>query len=165
VKFTQALYGRKIPVKRYHGVDVNRRMIKFLIQNVKEPKFSCKYISIYNARYHRRGGEPLSADIDIGVPGQIFDLVCLFSVFTHLSPEDYQAMLHLTRKYVATDGTLIFIDDTIEGDFVDLDPDFPLLKAVYRERAVREFADAANWSVTRIFRPGKRQHRIVCRPV
>jgi SAM-dependent methyltransferase len=168
VKFTQALYGRRIPIKRYHGVEVDQRLIDFLAGNVKDPKFSYKFIAIYNARYHRRGGKPLSAQVDIGVPGQTFDLVCLFSVFTHLAPPDFRAMLNLARKYVAADGTLVFtafIDDTIEGDFVDLDPARPLFKAVYRERAIREFVEAANWSVTRIFRPGSRQHRIVCRPV
>jgi hypothetical protein len=110
----------------------------------------------------------LSADTDIGAAGQTFDLVCLFSVFTHLAPEDYQAMRHLARTYVAAHGTLIFtsfIDDAIGQDFVDLDPDHPLLKAVYREKAVRKFAEVAGWSVTRIFRPGKRRHRIVGRPV
>src|SRR5580692_7994503 len=52
--FTQAFYGRHIPVKRYHGVDVDSRMIKFLRENVKDPKFSYRYIPVYNARYHRR---------------------------------------------------------------------------------------------------------------
>ncbi len=35
---------------------------------------------------------------DIGVKRRTFDFICLFSIFTHLAPADYQAMLELTRK-------------------------------------------------------------------
>ena len=166
VKFTQAFYGRGIPVKTYHGVDVDKGMIAFLSRNVRDSRFSYKHIDIFNARYHARG-QPLSAGIDIGAAGREFDLVCLFSVFTHLTPTDYRAMLELARRYIAPTGTLIFtsfIDDTIPGDFLDSMPDLPLFRALYRESAVRDFATAANWSVQRIVRPGNRQHRIVCLP-
>jgi 2-polyprenyl-3-methyl-5-hydroxy-6-metoxy-1,4-benzoquinol methylase len=167
VKFTQAFYGRKIPVKRYHGVDVGFAMIKFLKDNVADERFSYKYIKVYNARYHRRGGEPLSADIDIGAKKQVFDLVCLFSVFTHLDPADYQAMLRLARKYISFDGTFIFttfIDDSIDGDFIDKNPELPMHMAVYRENIVRKFAVEASWSIRNLFQFGKGQHWVICKP-
>jgi SAM-dependent methyltransferase len=164
-KFTQAFYGRKIPVKRYHGVDVDPDMIAFLSSAVKDERFSYKHIDVYNERYHT-AGKRLSADTDLGVPGETFDLICLFSVFTHLEPSDYQAMLELTRRRISPSGTLIFtsfIDNGLSEDFKDRDPEQPLHMALYRENAVREFARAARWSVNKIFLPGA-QHWVVCTP-
>jgi hypothetical protein len=37
-----------------------------------------------------------------------FDLICLFSVFTHLAPHDYVAMLRLLRQHATPDATLLF---------------------------------------------------------
>ncbi len=167
VKFTQVLYGRNIPVKLYHGVDLDRRMIRFLASNVRDKRFSYSHISVYNEMYCRKGA-PLTPDVDIGAAGQEFDLISLFSVFTHLAPRDFQAMLALTRKYVARDGHLIFtsfIDETVEGEFLDSVPGRPLLRAHYREEVIRKYASAANWSVNRVFRPPRQQHWVVCRPV
>jgi SAM-dependent methyltransferase len=164
-KFTQAFYGRHIPVKRYHGVDVDPEMIDFLSSAVKDEKFSYKHIDVYNARYYN-AGERLSADTNLGVERRTFDLICLFSVFTHLDPTDFQAMLALTRRYIAPAGKLIFtafIDNKLSKDFEDKDPGQPLLMALYREAALREFAGAAGWSVDKIFLPGA-QHWIVCTP-
>ena len=166
VRFTQVLYGRNIPVKRYHGVELDRGMIKFLESNVKDKRFSYRHISVYHEMYCRKGSL-LTPDVDIGAAGQEFDLISLFSVFTHLAPRDFQAMLALTRKYIARDGHLIFtsfIDETIEGEFMDFVPGRPLLRAHYREEVIRKYASATNWSVNRIFRPPKQQHWVVCRP-
>lgn len=165
VKFTQVLYGRQRPVERYHGVDVDREMIEFLSSNVNDPRFTYKQIDVYNERYHKTGA-PLSCETDIGAEGQTFDAICLFSVFTHLAPADYRAMLELARKYISPTGKLIFtsfIDDTILEDFKDMDPAKPLFKAHYRESVVRELAVAAKWSIECIFLRGA-QHWIICSP-
>jgi len=34
------------------------------------------------------------------IEGRRFDLICLFSVFTHMVPDDYIAMLRLLRRFV-----------------------------------------------------------------
>ncbi|HEY3777025.1 MAG TPA: class I SAM-dependent methyltransferase [Rhizomicrobium sp.] len=167
VRFTQAFYGRDIPVKRYHGVELDPEMIGFLASNVKDRRFSYKHIAVYHEMYCRKG-PPLTPEIDIGAAGQEFDLISLFSVFTHLAPADCQAMLALARKYISPDGHLIFtgfLDETAEGGFLDVVPGRPLLRAHYREELIRKYASAAHWSVTRIFRPPKQKHWIVCRPV
>jgi SAM-dependent methyltransferase len=167
VKFTQAFFGRQVKVKQYHGVDVDRDMIDYLSTHVKGRRFTYKHIDVYNAMYHKSGPK-LSADTDIGAKGRTFDLICLFSVFTHLVPEDFRAMLQLARRYIADDGTLLFtcfVDDTIPGDFKDFDPTRPLLRAIYRESAVRAFARETNWSVRDIRRHPGQQPLVVCSPV
>jgi 2-polyprenyl-3-methyl-5-hydroxy-6-metoxy-1,4-benzoquinol methylase len=166
VKFTQAFYGRGIPVKQYHGVDVDGAMIEFLSSNVFNDKFSYKHIDVYNEMYNKRG-DALSPDTDIGAAGREFDLICLFSVFTHLAPTDYVAMLRLARKYIAPNGKLIYttcIDEQITEKFKDTFKDQPLLKAVYREDAVREMLASAKWAPTRLFKLGAAKTWDVCEP-
>jgi SAM-dependent methyltransferase len=166
VKFTQAFYGRNVPVKQYHGVDVDGPMIDFLVSNVFDDKFSYKHIDVYNEMYHKSGAA-LSAQTNIGASGRQFDLICLFSVFTHFAPKDYMAMLKLTRNYVAPKGKLIytaFIDNRIRGKFKDAFAVQPLLKAVYKKDAVRAMLAAARWKPTRFFKHGSAKMWIVCEP-
>ena len=166
VKFSQAILNRCLPVGAYHGVDVDAEMIAYLKSAVSDPRFSYHHIDVHNRRYNKRGA-PLSAETDVGASGRRFDVVGLFSVFSHLEPHDYQAMLALARRHVADDGTLVFttfIRDDIAGDFQDENPERPLLRALYREDAVRRYAADAGWRVEQIVPPRRAQHYVVCRP-
>lgn len=167
VKFTQAFLNRALPIGRYHGVDVDRDMIAFLAEHVADPRFSYAAISVYNEMYNKAGA-PLSRDLDLGTGDARFDVICLFSVFTHLAPHDYAEMLALARRHVAPTGRLIFttfLDETIPGDFKDEDPVRPLLRALYKEAAVRRMVAEAGWRLERLNEPLKRtQHILVCAP-
>lgn len=167
VKFTQAFLNRSIAIGHYHGVDVDRDMIAYLADNVADPRFTYAPIDVHNEMYNK-AGVPLSRHLDIGAGGRLFDVICLFSVFTHLAPADYAEMLALARRHIAPAGRLIFttfLDATIEGDFKDEDPARPLLRALYKESAVRRMVAEAGWSIERINTPLKRaQHGIVCVP-
>jgi SAM-dependent methyltransferase len=106
VKFTQAFLNHSLPVKRYVGVDVYGEMIEFLRANVHDPRFEYHHIDAHNALYNP-GGRPL-ADATMPLAGRTFDLICLFSVFTHLAPDDYQTMLRRLRPHVRANGRLFF---------------------------------------------------------
>jgi len=117
VKFTQALINHSLPVKRYVGVDVDRDMIELLRENVHDPRFEYFHIDAHNAMYNA-DGELLSEDTKLPIDGRAFDVICLFSVFTHLAPHDYRTMLELLRRYVKPDGKLfftLFVDELTEG--------------------------------------------------
>ena len=166
VKFTQVFYGRGVPVKQYHGVDVDGPMIDFLESNVHDDRFSYRHIDVYNEMYNKRG-TALSPETNIGAGGRKFDVVCLFSVFTHLAPKDYLAMLKLTRRYVDPNGKLVFttfIDDTIRGNFKDVVVGKPLLEAAYKKDAIREMLVSARWKPTRFFKHGSTKIWVVCEP-
>jgi 2-polyprenyl-3-methyl-5-hydroxy-6-metoxy-1,4-benzoquinol methylase len=169
VNFTEALYGHGVPVKRYHGVDVSKPIIAFLRKAVKDARFSFCFLDVNNARYRKVSTVKLSAETDIGAAGEKFDIVCLFSVFTHLDPADYGAMLELCRRHIRDNGTLFFtsfLNNDIDGDFVDRDPEHPLLMAIYREDAARRYAANAGWKVEKVYPASQpRQSRIVCTPV
>jgi len=54
------------------------------------------------------------------IDGRRFDLICLFSVFTHLAPDDYVAMLRLLRRFIRPDGRLfftLFLNEESEGGY------------------------------------------------
>jgi SAM-dependent methyltransferase len=117
VKFTRLFVNDQIPIKRYAGVDVYREMIEFLQANVEDPRFEYVHIDVKNELYNP-DGNPFSADIRLPFGEGSFDLVCLFSVFTHLPPDDYRTMLTVLRPYVRPRGKLffsLFIDELTEG--------------------------------------------------
>jgi len=115
VKFTQAFIGRSLPIRRYVGVDVYEEMIEFLRRTVDDPRFEYHHVNTHNELYNPNG-EPLTEATVLPV-GE-FDLICLFSVFTHLAPSDYRTMLGLLRRHVKRDGRLfftLFIDEPTQS--------------------------------------------------
>jgi len=122
-KFTQALLNHDLPVKSYVGVDVYREMIDFLRENVSDPRFEYDHIDVHNDLYNPDAA-PMTEHTDLGVGDRTFDVICLFSVFTHLAPHDYTTMLRLLRRYIRPEGRLIytlFVDELTEGGhgFID----------------------------------------------
>ena len=118
VRFAQAIVNRGIPIGRYVGVDVYREMIEFLTANVTDPRLEFVHLDAHNALYNP-AGRPL-ADIaeTLHIEGDGFDVICLFSVFTHLAPHDYVSVLRLMRRFVRPTGRLfftLFIDEKTDG--------------------------------------------------
>jgi SAM-dependent methyltransferase len=106
-KVTKALLDGEIPIGRYVGIDVDPRVIRYLQANVSEPNFEFHHIDVRNDFYNPNGRR-LADRHDLPVDDAGFDVIWLFSVFTHLGPEDYVAMLRLLRRYVRSDGWLVF---------------------------------------------------------
>jgi len=106
-KLVQAILDNDLPIGRYVGLDVFADLIKFLQANVTDPRFSFHALNTHNAMYNKEG-VPLTADLQLPVPEYSFDIICLFSVFTHLAPHDYVTMLRMLRRYIKPGGKLIF---------------------------------------------------------
>ncbi len=116
-KFTQAILDRNLPIGQYVGIDVYAEMIEFLQSNVDDPRFSFHHMNTHNEMYNN-DGEPLTAETKLPIGEDKFDLICLFSVFTHLAPHDYVAMLKMLRAYVKPDGRLfytVFVNEETSG--------------------------------------------------
>ena len=117
VKFTRFLVNERKPIKRYVGMDVYREMIEFLQANVDDPRFEYFHIDVKNDLYNPEGA-PFSTNFQLPCRESAFDLICLFSVFTHLSPDDYRTMLTVLRRYVRPEGSLfftLFIDELADS--------------------------------------------------
>jgi SAM-dependent methyltransferase len=117
VRFSQAFLNRGVPIKRYVGVDAYGEMIDYLQANVSDPRLEYVHVNAHNDLYNPTG-EIMSEQTTLPIDGQRFDLICLFSVFTHLAPHDYVSMLKLLRRFAKPDGRLfytLFIDEETQG--------------------------------------------------
>jgi SAM-dependent methyltransferase len=117
VKFTQALINHSLPIKSYVGIDVDREMVDFLQEHVDDPRFEYFHIDVRNEMYNP-DGDALSGDVALPIEGRSFDVICLFSVFTHLAPDDARRLLVLLRRYVKPEGRLFFtlyVDELTEA--------------------------------------------------
>lgn len=106
-KLVEAILRYNLPVGRYVGVDVSRELIDYLQDTVRDPRFHFQYLNAHNQMYNP-GGAPLDARTRLLLDEHSFDVVCLFSVFIHLAPHDYVAMLRMLRRYIKPRGRLIF---------------------------------------------------------
>jgi cyclopropane fatty-acyl-phospholipid synthase-like methyltransferase len=94
---------------------VSEEIIEFLRESVDDPRFAYHHVNAHNELYNPEG-DPLSEETELA-EGK-FDVICLYSVFTHLAPHNYRSMLKLLRRYVKPDGRLVFtlfIDEPSEG--------------------------------------------------
>ena len=122
-KFTQAILDRGLPVGQYTGVDVYADMIEFLREEVSDPRFAFHHVNTHNAMYNPEG-EPLSESTALPVAQGSFDIICGFSLFTHLAPHDYVSLLKVLRRYVKPDGHLffsLFVNEETTGGFGRVD--------------------------------------------
>jgi SAM-dependent methyltransferase len=106
-KIVKTVLDNSLPIGRYVGVDVSAEVISWLQENVSDPRFEFHHVDVRNDLYNP-DGTPLDELERLPVAMSDFDLICLFSVFTHLAPDDYVAMLHLLRRHVRPDGRLVF---------------------------------------------------------
>lgn len=150
-KLVQAILDRGLPLHHYTGVDIFPDLIDFLQDNVADPRFNFELLNSQNAMYNP-DGEPLTANTRLAAAEHSFDIICLFSVFTHLAPHDYVAMLHMLRRYVKPDGRLIFslfVNETTAGGLGYMDTfqknwkgDYS--KATHAEQHQKFLEDAVN---------------------
>jgi SAM-dependent methyltransferase len=106
-KLVKTLIDNSMPIGRYVGVDASSKVIDWLDDHVSDPSFEFHHLDAHNAMYNPDGVALDSFDL-LPVGQRRFDLICLFSVFTHLAPHDYVAMLRLLRRHAKADAKLLF---------------------------------------------------------
>lgn len=193
-KLVQAILNDNLPVGRYTGIDVFPELIDFLRTQVTDARFSFHRMDTQNAMYNP-DGQPLGAQTRLPLADELFDIICLFSVFTHLAPHDYSAMLRVLRPHIKPGGTLVFSlfvhEETAAGhgfidgvaramiaddivveeqavtpDFLDWDAERPLFRALYSRQHALELIEGTGWAVESLNDPEESiQHYFVCRPV
>jgi SAM-dependent methyltransferase len=175
VKFAQAIVTHDIPVGTYTGVDVHEPVITFLRGAVTDPRFRFHHVDFHNGRYNPTGRK-MTAESILPVEQASYDVICGFSLFTHLAPDDFAAMLGIMRRYAHAATRLVFtafIDvhtaeghgvvdrytkalgrDVSTGDkYRDFAPSDVLRVALYSEAYVREIIDLSGWTVVSIKDP------------
>ena len=152
-------------------MDVSEGLVGFLRTHVHDERFQFFRLNTHNRSYNP-DGELLTPDSRLPVDGT-FDVICLFSVFTHLEPGDTDCMLAVLRRYIAPSGKLIFtcfLDDSVSG-FDDRNQERPLERAVYSETLFRHYIARNGWTVDALYPPIQSpcgywlmQHCFVCSP-
>lgn len=171
-KFAQAIVEYGVEVGGYTGVDIDLAMIAYLAEtNRARDKLRFIGREIGNAMYNPDG--PLMADVlarETEVAPASFDVITLFSVFTHLAPADTETLLKFLRTRIAPGGTLVFtafVDETTELDFYDKEPDKPLLRAHYRKAWLEDLIARCGWRIRHFSWPtggAIHQPHYVCTP-
>jgi SAM-dependent methyltransferase len=169
VRHVMTIINRGIQIKSYTGVEVSKAIVDFLKHNVEahDRRFRFFHWNVRNEMYNPKGGSLLSQD---PLPANArFDLIWLFSVFTHLDPGDSETMLRLLRRHVRENGRLFFsafIDEDLDG-FEDRVKELPLQKAYYGRRFMESLIAKCGWKIDYF---GKRdpdhfiQHHYLCSP-
>jgi SAM-dependent methyltransferase len=166
VRFTQAIINRGIPIGSYTGVDVYRPLIEHLHSEVRDPRFAFVWWNVHNDQYNP-DGQPMQSYGDIPVEGS-FDIIWLFSVFTHLLPDDTLALLMLLRKHSRNNTVLVFTGYITDGiETFENRAQLPAIDGYYSESYMRSLITSAGWCVESLDPPNAEryvQHLFVCRP-
>ncbi|NQZ10626.1 MAG: class I SAM-dependent methyltransferase [Algicola sp.] len=149
VRFTQTIVNSDIPLKSYTGVEIHRPIVDFLQKEVEphDSRFKYAHWNVHNAMYNPQGlciGDQQAMPVD----GH-YDVICLISVFTHLTPTDSLALLKLMRNCIREDGKLFFsayIDDELTF-FEDRVKGHPLRHAYYGRDYMVSLIKQAGWKI------------------
>jgi SAM-dependent methyltransferase len=154
-RIPEAILANNIPVRKYVGMDVDEELIRYLREHVHDDRFEFYHLRLYNKRYNP-SGVPLHLDYELPVRDK-FDVVCLFSVFTHTDPKDTDCMLAVLSRHVSERGKLIctcILDATVSG-FDDKIHDSPLTGAAYTEDLFRHLIVRNGWTIEALYPPTK----------
>jgi SAM-dependent methyltransferase len=170
VKLVQGLIEKGNPQLKYTGVDVYEEMISYLVANCPYKGFEFKVLNFYNEMYNNKKSQKMNEESNLPIDPDKFDIITMFSVVTHLNPEDTLATLKILRKYTHNKTKLIFstfVDEDQKENFIDKVPEKPLLKAYYRKSFMEDLIANSGWSILSLNKPIPRliQHYYVCQPV
>lgn len=169
VKISQALYQMDSPQAEYVGLDVYGEMITFLQGALgSHDKYDFHTVPFQNEMYNPDGA-PMTPTSDLPVGDTLFDIQLMFSVITHMVPQDSAATLAILRRYIAPTGKLLFwafADPDQAEDFRDDNPARPLLRAKYSEQAIEKIIAEAGWTIAarRVMETAHRKVRYICTP-
>lgn len=169
VKIAQALVERGSPQGLYVGLDVYREMVEFMQSALShDPRYRFEVVDFHNEKYNQTG---VRMDEFDGLPiGPLeFDILTMFSVVTHMVPEDTRDALTILRKYAAPDAVLIFsafVGKAQAEAFVDVIPEKPLFQASFRQDVLEGIIAETGWSIEEHGAPIENliQDFYVCRP-
>ena len=111
-------------VKSYRAVDVDERSICWCRQNITpaHPTFQFTHLDLRNDRYNP-DGRLIDSGFRMPFDDQEFDIIYLFSVFSHMVRDDVEVYLNEFRRLLSPSGKIFltaFIEDNV--DPVTLNP-------------------------------------------
>lgn len=110
----------KRKIKYYRGVDVQPGSIDWCQKFITEshPTYQFTHLDVMNVRYNREG-KLMAKDFRFPFERGEFDIIYLFSVFTHMIAEDIRIYLKEFKRVLTPRGK-IFLTAFIEKDVPDM---------------------------------------------
>jgi SAM-dependent methyltransferase len=155
---------RRLPGVEYHGLDVLNRHIQWCSRWISgaHPSYRFSHLDAYSARYNL-SGKQIDTTFRLPFPGDYFDIVYLYAVFTNMTVEDARIYLQEIRR-VAKPRARIFISAFVEEDVPDvsvnpdgylgLSPQGPLHIVRYRRTYFLSFLHESGLSVDTVEKMG-----------
>jgi len=168
VRLVQTILNRDLPIRSYTGIDVDEPVISFLKTEVRDPRFTFARWDVHNPLYNLQGPR-MTRDMPLPCAGE-FNVIWLFSVFTHMGPDDADAMFAILRRHVRRNGRLLFSAflDPAVGTFEEKAPEKTGLRSTYNEAFMRSLVERNGWAVLALHDKDPKkfiQHHFVCGPV
>lgn len=108
-------------IRKFRGVDVKKQYIEWAQEHVtpEHPSFRFLHVDIENSRYNPKGTR---ADEGFRFPFEDgeFDIITLYSVFTHMMSEDVRAYLSDFDRLLSSSGR-IYLTAFLEDDVPDVE--------------------------------------------
>src|SRR5262249_9456844 len=76
VRLTRTLVNLGIDIGLYAGIDINKKSIEWLSENVRDPRFRFEYIDFQHALYNNKGTAVRDTTVLAGMGLGEFDAVC-----------------------------------------------------------------------------------------
>jgi SAM-dependent methyltransferase len=167
-RMAQVLAQYDMAYNSYCGIDIDPEMMAWLQEHSPDSRMAFELVPFRNEMY-RPEGETMTLSSDLPVGDARYDVMMMFSVVTHLDPDDTRSLFAILRRYLRPDGFLFFsafVNPLMEEDFAEGTPEKPLWMAIYREGFLFDMLDATGWAVEYYAEPRGQliQHQLLCRP-
>lgn len=115
------LIDRVGALQAYRGIDVNPKAISWCQRHItpSHPTYQFILSEAKNARYRPNGQEISSAQARLPFENDLFDVIYLYSVFSHMVPHDVRFYLNEFARVLRPSG-YIFLTGFIEEDVPDM---------------------------------------------
>ena len=120
------------PIRSYMGIDVDRYAIEWCQHWIEHdhPEFRFTHLDVHNDRYNPAGEIRLDGRFRFPFPDGHFDVIYLYSVFSHMLAADTTAYMQELRRLLARNGS-IFLTSYVEPGV----PDVCVNPAGYRQQS------------------------------
>jgi SAM-dependent methyltransferase len=105
-RFAQAITDYKMEIEYYTGVELDSKLVKYLMDEFSDQRFNFVLADQKNNYYNPSGGNDFAQlHKKLATP---YDIISMCSVITHQDPIEASKTLKLARKCVDDDGFLLF---------------------------------------------------------
>ena len=105
-RMVRTILDHEMEIEHYTGVELDADLIKYLQNEVDDPRFEFHYANQKNNYYNPQGGDDF-ASLHQSLT-RTYDIITMFSVITHQDPDEARKTFTLARSSIAPNGRLVF---------------------------------------------------------